>query len=179
MDEIETGFTRIMEKIEEMKKKDAPLAENVRKHDGELLGRMAVLAVPVVDSVGLNLLKIGKQDTKNELYDTNYYTEKMIILGKAEPAPFRPDNPAKKIADQFCVLSEKGKFYELMYSSDGFVTDSYLNPIEPKAALEEYGYDIMFMLYKAVRDYSTAEQELLDALEKVIAYVFAAPAASK
>jgi hypothetical protein len=179
MDEIETGFTRIMEKIEEMKKKEAPLAEKVRTHDGELLGRMAVMAGPVVASVGLDLLMSGKQDTKNEIYDARYYPEKMIILGRAEPAPFRPDDLSKKIADQFCVLSGKGQFFELMYSSDGFITDSYLNPIDPKVALDEYGYDIMFMLYKAVRDYSTAEKELLDAFEKVIAYTFAAPAARK
>jgi len=179
MEEIETGFTRIMEKIEEMKKKDAPLAETVRKHDAEMLGRMAVMAKPVVESVGLDLLMSGKQDTKNELYDTRYYPDKMIILGKAEPAPFRPDDPSKKISDQFCVLSGKGQFFELMYSSDGFFTDSYLNPIDPKTALEEYGYDIMFMLYKAVRDYSEAEKDLIDALEKVIAYIFAAPAAEK
>lgn len=117
MDEIEAGFKKITEKIEEMKKTDARLSEEIRSHDGDLLGRMGTMAKPVVKSVGLNLLKIGKQDTKNELYDANYYTEKMIILGKTEPALFRPDDPAKKITDQFCVLTEKGKLFELMYLS--------------------------------------------------------------
>ena len=66
MDEIEAGFKKIMQKIEDMKKTDATLSEQVKAHDGELLGRMAAMAKPVVKSVGLNLLKIGKQDTKNE-----------------------------------------------------------------------------------------------------------------
>ena len=174
MDEIEAGFKKITEKIEEMKTTDARLSEEIRSHDGDLLGRMATMAKPVVKSVGLNLLKIGKQDTKNELYDANYYTEKMIILGKSEPAPFRPDDPTKRVADQFCVLTEKGKFFELMYSSDGFITDSYLNPIAPKSAIEGYGYDVMFMLYQGMHDYMKSEQELISALEKVIGFIFAA-----
>ena len=173
MDEIEAGFKKMTEMIEEMQKTEATLSEEVRAHDGELLGRMTVLAKPVVKSVGLNLLKIGKQDTKGELYDPNYYNEKMIILGKSDPAPFRPDDPAKSITDQFCVLSERGRLYELMYSNDGFLTDSFLNPIEPKAAIEKYGYDVLFMLYHGLHDYLKSEQELVAALEKVIAFVFA------
>jgi hypothetical protein len=173
MDVIETGFNEILQKIDDMKKKEAILSEEVKTHDGKLLGRMGSSARPVVKSVGLNLLKIGKQDTKNELYDANYYTSKMIILGKTDPAEFRPDNPAKKITDQFCVLSEEGKFFELMYSSDGFITDSYLNSIEPESAIEIYGYDIMIMLYQAMHDYLKAEKELIEALDKVIGYIFA------
>jgi hypothetical protein len=172
MDEIESGFQKIMQKIDEMKKTDATLSDTIRKHDGDLLGRMAVTAIPVVKSVGINMLKIGKQDTKNELYDPQYYTEKMIILGKAEPAAFRPDNVSKKVTDQFCILSEDGKFFELMYSTDGFITDSFLNPIDPHAAIDVYGYDIMFMLYQAMHDYMTSEKELIAALEKVVGYVF-------
>lgn len=172
MDEIETGFETIMQKIEEMKKKDSQLSDEIRNHDGELLGRMALSAIPVVKSVGMNMLKIGKQDTKNELYDTNYYTFKMIVLGKTEPSPFRPDDVSKKVTDQFCVLSEEGKFFELMYSSDGFITDSFLNPIDPKSAIDVYGYEIMFMLYQAMHDYLTSEKELISALEKVLGYVF-------
>ncbi|MEN6396657.1 MAG: hypothetical protein ABFC78_09265 [Methanoregula sp.] len=175
MDEIEAGFEKIMQKIEDMKKTDAKLSEQVRTHDGQLLSRMATMAIPVVKSVGLNLLKIGKQDTKNEIYDANYYTEKMIILGKTDPAAFRPDDSSKKITDQFCVLSEKGKFYELMYSTDGFITDSYLNPIDSKSAIDQYGYDIMFMLYQAMHDYLKAEADLIAALEKVVGYIFTVP----
>ena len=173
MDEIEAGFTKMTQMIEEMKKTESRLSEEIRSHDGELLRRMTVLAKPVVKSVGLNLLKIGKQDTKGELYDPNYYTEKMIILGKSDPAAFRPDDPTKQITDQFCVLTERGRLCELMYSNDGFLTDSFLNPIEPKAAIERYGYDVLFMLYQGMHDYLKTEQELVAALEKVMGFVFA------
>ena len=175
MDEIEVGFEKILQRIEELKQKDSALSEEVKQHDGELLGRMAATAVPVIKSVGIGLLKRGKQDTKNELYDAEYYPEKMLILGKTDPAAFRPDNPSRKVDDQFCVLSDEGNLYELMYSSDGFVTDSYLSPIEPKAAITLYGYDIMFMLYRAMHEYLKAEEDLIVALEKVISYVFAGP----
>ena len=57
---------------------------------------MAVMAKPVVKSVGLKLLKIGKQDTKGELYHPNYYNEKMIVLGKCEPAPSALTTPQKR-----------------------------------------------------------------------------------
>ncbi|HVP97556.1 hypothetical protein [Methanoregula sp.] len=173
MDEIEAGFKKMTDMIEEMKKTESKLSEEIRSHDAELLKRMTVLAKPVVKEVGLNLLKIGKQDTKGELYDPNYYNEKMIILGKSEPAAFRPDDPTKQITDQFCVLSERGRLYELMYSNDGFLTDSFLNPIEPKTAIERYGYDVLFMLYQGMHDYLKSEQELVAALEKVIGLVFA------
>jgi hypothetical protein len=173
MDEIEAGFKKMTEKIEELKKEGARLSEEVLTHDGELLERMTVMAKPVVKSVGLNLLKIGKQDTKGELYDPNYYNEKMIVLGKSDPAPYRPDDPTKKITDQFCVLSERGRLYELMYSNDGFLTDSFLNQIEPKTAIERYGYDVIFMLYQGMHDYLKSEEDLVAALEKVIGFVFA------
>jgi hypothetical protein len=59
-----------------------------------------------------------------------------------------------------------------MYSSDGFITDSYLNPLDTGAVIETYGYDAMYMLYQALRDYLKGEEELVDALEKIISYVF-------
>jgi hypothetical protein len=96
----------------------------------------------------------------------------MIVLGKTDPAAVRPDNPTKQITDQFCVLSEDGKFFELMYSFDGFLTDSYLNPIDARKALEVYGYDIMFMLYRAMHDYLHGEEDLVEALEKVVGYIY-------
>lgn len=173
MDEIEADFEKIKQNIEEMRKKEHILSETVKKHEGELLGRMAVSAIPIVKSVGINMLKIGKQGTKNDIYDANYYVEKMIILGKAEQSEAcRPDDPAKKVTDQFCVLSEKGKLYDLMYSSDGFITDSYLNPIDPKTAFEEYGYDVILMLFTAMHDYLKSEKDLVLALEKVVVYIF-------
>jgi hypothetical protein len=174
MDEIEAGFKKLEQKIQELQEKRDSLTREIRDHDAELLARMASSAVPVVRIVGLNMLRMGKQDTKGEIYDPAYYPGKMIILGKAaKPAAFRPDNASRQVTDQFCVLSEEGKFYELMYSFDGFLTDSYLNPIDAKTAIEHYGYDIMFMLYRAMHDYLKGEEDLVEALEKVIGYVFA------
>jgi hypothetical protein len=173
MDEIESGLKKLEQKIQELQEKGDSLSQEIRDHDTELLARMAKSAVPVVKVVGLNMLRKGKQDTKGEIYDPAYFPGKMIILGKAvKSAAFRPDNPQMPVTDQFCVLSEEGKFFELMYSFDGFLTDSYLNPIDAKTAIEHYGYDIMFMLYRAMHDYLKEEEALVEALEKVIGYIF-------
>jgi hypothetical protein len=172
MDEIEAGFQKIVEKIGELGAKERALADNIRQNDAALLERMANSAIPVVKSIGLFMLYRGKQDIKGEIYDPGYHPRKMIILGKTEPAPFRPDDVTKKVVDQFCVLDEDGKFFELMYSSDGFLTDSYLNPVDPKTALEIYGYDVMFMLYQAMHDCLKGEEALVEALEKTISYIF-------
>ena len=169
MDEIEAGLKKLEQKIQDMQEKGDSLSQEIRDHDTELLARMAKTAVPVVRIVGLNMLRKGKQDTKGEIYDPAYYPQKMIILGKAvQAAAFRPDNPQMPVTDQFCVMSEEGKFFELMYSFDGFLTDSYLNPIDAKTAIEHYGYDIMFMLYRAMHDYLKGEEALVEALEKVM-----------
>jgi len=174
MDEIEAGLNKLEEKIHELQEKADSLSQEVRDHDKDLLMRMAKSAVPVVKVVGLNMLRKGKQDTKGELYDPAYFPGKMIILGKAaKPASFRPDNPQMPVTDQFCVLSEEGQIFELMYSFDGFLTDSYLNPVDAKTAIDRYGYDIMFMLYRAMHDYLKGEEALVEALEKVIGYIFA------
>ena len=173
MDEIEVGYKKLEQKIQELQEKGETLSQEIRDHDAELLARMAKSAVPVVKVVGLNMLRKGKQDTKGEIYDPAYFPGKMIILGKAvEPAAFRPDNPQMPVTDQFCVMSEEGKFFELMYSFDGFLTDSYLNPIDEKTAIEHYGYDVMYMLYRAMHDYLKDEEALIEALEKVIGYIF-------
>jgi hypothetical protein len=173
MDEIETGFAKLLEKAEDLKKKESELAETVKKHDAKLLARMAESAVPVVKSIGINMLKKGKQDTKGEIYDPQYYPQKMIVLGKSETAGVRPDNPQMEVTDQFCVLTEDGDFFELMYSFDGFLTDSYLNPLDARRAIDQYGYDIMIMLYQAMHDYLKSEETLIAALDTVIGYVFA------
>jgi hypothetical protein len=173
MDEIETGFAKILEKIAELKKTEGELADTVRKNDVKLLARMAESAIPVVKSAGINMLKKGKQDTKGEIYDPQYYPQKMLILGKSETAGVRPDNPQMPVTDQFCVLTEDGEFIELMYSFDGFLTDSYLNPLDAKKAIDQYGYDIMVMLYTAMHDYLKEEEALILALDTVIGFIFA------
>lgn len=173
MDDVEKGFDALMQKIEALQANEKELAGTIRENEARLLQKMAASAIPVVKIVGLNMLKKGKQDTKGEIYDPQYYPQKMIILGKAEqPSAFRPDNPSMAVVDQFCVLSEDGDFFELMYSFDGFLTDSYLNPVDAKRALELYGYDIMFMLYRAMHDYLKNEEALVASLEIVIGYVF-------
>jgi hypothetical protein len=78
-----------------------------------------------------------------------------------------------QVTDQFCVLTEDGDFFELMYSFDGFLTDSYLNPLDAKRAIDQYGYDIMVMLYTAIHDYLKEEEALILALDTVIGYIFA------
>ena len=176
MDEIEAGFAKIMEKIDELEKAKGALADDIRKNDAKLLSRMAEKAVPVVKIVGLNMLKKGKQDTKGEIYDPQYYPQKMIILGKSEKKAFRPDNPQMEVTDQFCVLSQDGEFFDLMYSFDGFLTDSFLNPLDARKALDQYGYDIVYMLYRAMHDYLKGEEELIQALDRVIGFIFSRPA---
>ena len=83
MDEIEAGYKKLEQKIQELQEKADSLSQEIRHHDAELLARMAESAVPVVRVVGLNMLKKGKQDTKGEIYDPAYFPGKMIILGKA------------------------------------------------------------------------------------------------
>jgi hypothetical protein len=176
MDEIEKGFEKIKEKVEhlaELEEKGKNLSEKVRAGDAKLLEKMAKSAEPVVKKIGLNILKKGKQDTKGEMYDPQYYPQKMIILGKTDPAPCRPDNPSVPVVDQFCVMSEDGDFFEAMYSFDGFLTDSYLNPLDAKRAIDQYGYDIMVMLYAAMHDYLKGKETLVQALDTVIGFIFA------
>jgi hypothetical protein len=173
MDAIEKGLELIQKKIQANESELKKRSEKVKAGDAKLLERMADAAEPIVRKVGLQLLKKGKQDTKGEIYHPQYYPEKMIVLGKTDPAPCRPDNPSIPVTDQFCVLSENGTFYEVMYSFDGFLTDSYLNKITARQAIDQYGYEIMFMLYRALHDYLEAEEELIAALDKVIGYVFA------
>jgi hypothetical protein len=172
MDEIEQGFSKLIEKIQEKEAKTGELAGEIRNHDAELLGRMAESAIPVIRKAGLNLLEKGKQDPKGELYETTFYSDKVIVLGKTDPLPYRPDDPGKKVMDQFCILTEEGVFQEMMYSSDGYVLDSYRQPLSPEAALNIYGYDVIFMVYRAMKDYLDAEEALIEALERVIDYIF-------
>jgi hypothetical protein len=171
MDEIEEGFSKLVKRIEEKEEEKEALIGEIRKKDAALLARMAKSAKPLISRIGLNMLQRGKQDTKGELYDTVFTRKKMIVLGKTDPAGTRPDNPALKVDDQFCVFSEDGKFYELLYSFDGFLVDSYLQPITPEQALTRYGIDVMVMLYHALHDYLKGEEELINALRLTLMYI--------
>ncbi|KQC05371.1 MAG: hypothetical protein APR53_07830 [Methanoculleus sp. SDB] len=175
MDEIEQGFSAIVEKIEKLKKDGTALAADVKKNDAALLGRMAEIASPLIPEIGLSMLVRGKQDGKGEIYDAEYMSEKMIMLGKTDPIDFRPDDPKKRVESQYCILSEKGKFFELMYSSDNFIIDSYLGPLSTEDVLELYGYDVMYLLYRALHDFLKKQDELVKALEITLEFVFNQP----
>jgi len=172
MEEIETGFQKILEKINALKEEKNKLSEEILENDAALLSRMAQSTTEIIEKVGLNMLKRGKVDSKGDLYDTLFFEKKMIILGKTDPVEFRPDDADKKVDDQFCALSEEGKFYEIMYSSDGFLVDSYKNEITSREALDLYGYDIMFMLYRAMHDYLEGQESLVEALGITIEYLY-------
>jgi hypothetical protein len=175
MDEIERGFDLIFEQLGELEKAKEERARQILEGKAGLLAKMAERSAPVVARVGLCMVNRAKLDGKGEPYNAEYYPKKLLVLGKTEPAKFRPDNAARAIADQFCVLSEDGKFYELMYSSDPIFMDSYLNPLTAEQVLDLYGLEIMFMLYRAMRDYLEADKDLVEALEKVISFVFCEP----
>lgn len=172
MDEIEAGFTKLTEKINDKTGRIDDAAKKIKENDAVMMEKMARLALPVVRSVGLNMLEKGKQQSDGELYDTSFYPSKMIVLGKTDPVQFRLDDVNKKVDDQFCLLSEDGKFYEIMYSSDGFLADSYLHPLTSREVLDLYGYEIMYMLYRAMRDYLKNQDALLETLEKTINFIF-------
>lgn len=173
MDEIvEQGLDRLQTLITETKQKQDERACELLKQDALLLSRMIDTVAPIAQEIGSEFLLKAKQDTKGELYDQKYYNEKMLILGKTDsPAEYRPDDPKKKVTQQFCVLSEKGTLYELMFSNDGFVVDTYASPLTPEDALEFYGYDILYMLYSAMRDYYLAEEDVLAALDIALGYI--------
>ncbi len=96
MDEIEAGFKKLENKIKELQEKSDSLSQDIRDHDTELLARMAKSAVPVIGIVGLNMLRMGKQDTKGEIYDPAFFPQKMIILGKAVKAVCIPPRQPPK-----------------------------------------------------------------------------------
>ncbi|MDD1653654.1 MAG: hypothetical protein LUQ64_03825 [Methanomicrobiales archaeon] len=173
MDDIEKGFDQLVDMIGEMNRKSTPLSAEVKAKAAALLGKMGKTTVPVVQRIGMTMVNRAKLDGKGDTYDAQYYPQKMIVLGKAEPAPYRPDDPGKKVTDQFCVLSEEGTFFEIMYSSDGFLLDSFLNPLTTEQVLDIYGLEIMFMLYRAMKDYLDDQRDLVDALGRVLDYISA------
>ena len=172
MDEVEAGFQKITERIQAGEREVQSLSEQLKAEDAALLGRMIRLATPLVSTIGILMLKRGKQDTKGELYDTAFHRKKMIVLGKTDPAEFRPDASGKKVDDQFCVLSEDGKLNEVMFSFDGFIVDSHVQPITPGEALDRYGYEVLYMLYHALHDYLKGSESLIAALKQTLEFVF-------
>jgi hypothetical protein len=169
---IERGFSRLVELINTKDKAIDAYNVEIRERDADLLLRMASLMKHVIGKIGIHMLEKGKSDNQGEIFDPQYYNTRMILLGKSsEPAPFRPDNMAKKVSDQFCTISEDGKFYEIMYSNDGFVIDSCRSEITPRQVIDLYSYDAIFMLYKAMQQYLENQESLLTSLENVISFI--------
>lgn len=171
-DIIERGFTRLVEVINTQDISIGAYTEEIRGKDADLLYRMGQQVKPVIEKIGLEMLEKGKKDNKGEIYDPQHYQKKMILLGKSsDPVPFRPDNMAKKVSDQFCMVGEDGKFYEIMYSGDDLIIDSYLAEITPRQVIDLYGYDAIFMLYKAMVQYLENQEELVEALKRTLSFI--------
>lgn len=171
-DIIERGFTRLVEVINTLDTSIDAYSDEIRGKDADLLYRMGQQVIPVIEKIGLEMLEKGKKDNKGEIYDPCHYQKKMILLGKSsDPAPFRPDNMVKKVTDQFCTVGEDGKFYEIMYSGDDLIIDSYLAEITPRQVIDLYGYDAMFMLYKAMAQYLENQEELVEALRRTLSFI--------
>ncbi len=171
-DIIEQGFDRLCACVGMIQTEQHAAAGAVCHERELLLVKMMKAVSPIAAEIGQVFLQKAKQDPKGELYDQRFYPDKMIILGKsAEPVSFRPDDAKKKVDQQFCVLSEKGELFELMLSTDGFIVDTYASALSPADALEFYGYDILYMLYSAMREYALAQEDVLDALNLTLGYI--------
>jgi hypothetical protein len=166
---IEDGFIRLVSVIETQTKDLDAWQEQLKLHDGTLFEKMGEMAAPIVSAIGIEILSRGKVDLSGEIYDPQYYPTLMIVLGKAlEKAPFRPDDLNKAITDQFCMLGSDGKFYEILYSQDELIVDSFLGELTGRQSLDLYGYDTMYMLYKALHQYADDQEQFLLALALVM-----------
>ena len=171
IDEIERGLSAIEERISEYREAIAEAGETIDREEAALLARMARTAAAIVPAAGLEVMARGKVDGAGEMFDQSYYPGKMLILGRTDPMPFRPDNPEKAVTDQFCVLKEDGTLAELMYSNDTVLVDSHLSPITPEDALGVYGPELIFMLYRGLREYHEGQEALLNALRTTLEYL--------
>ncbi len=168
---IEEGYARLLETLEDLQAKKEESASELRGSVGALLARMAADTAPVVKQIGLEMLRRARREASGELYDQEFYDKKMIVLGKGEPLPYRPDDPSKPVDAQICVLDEDGAFHELMYTTTEIRTDSYLAPLTPEEAFDVYGYELVFMLYRALYEYAEKDEELTAALAQTLEYL--------
>ena len=168
---IKEGYNRLLETLGDLQAKKEDSASELRGNAGAFLARMAADTAPVVERIGLEMLRRAKREASGELYEQEYYDKKMIVLGKGEPLPYRPDDPGKPVDAQICVLGEDGNFYEVMYTNTEIRIDSYLAPMTPEEAFDIYGYDLVFMLYRALYEYAEKEEELTAALARTIEYL--------
>ena len=168
---IEEGYTRLLETLGDLQAKKEESASGLRDNIGALLARMAADTAPVVGEIGLEMLRRAKREASGELYDQEYYEKKMIVLGKTDPLPYRPDDPTLPVDAQICVLGEDGVFYEVMYTHTEIRIDSYLATLAPEEAFDVYGYDLVCMLYRAMFEYAQKEEELTAALARTLEYL--------
>ncbi|NLX50438.1 MAG: hypothetical protein GXY82_11345 [Methanospirillum sp.] len=170
-DEIERGFAALEERVREYCDEIEEASGEVRMDEAALLARMVTAAAAIVPAAGLEVMSRGKVDAAGGMYDTSYYPGKMLVLGRTDPVPFRPDNPDKAITDQFCVLREDGTLAELMYSNDTVLVDSLLEPISPGDALGVYGPELLFILYRGLLEHLEGQEALLDALRVTLEFI--------
>jgi hypothetical protein len=168
---IEEGYARLLETLGDLQAKKEESASELRGNVGTLLARMAADTAPVVKRIGLEMLRRAKREASGELYEQVFYEKKMIVLGKGDPLPYRPDDPGMPVDAQICVLDEDGAFHELMYTTTEIRTDSYLGSLTPEEAFDVYGYDLVFMLYRALYEYAKKEEELTAALARTLEYL--------
>jgi len=170
-DDGEDLMPRLLETLDALEAEKEEAAAKVRENAATLLARMAADAAPVVKKVGLEMLRRARREASGQLYDQEFYEKRMIVLGKGDPLPYRPDDTAKPVDVQICVLDEDGVFHELMYTNTEIRTDSYLSVLTPDEAFEIYGYEILFMLYRALYEYAEKEEELMAALARTLEYI--------
>ena len=173
LEKIEEGFQAAVACAKQSTEGVDALSPEMHAAVAPMIARLTKDAAEIVPTAGLMMMVRGKQDGKGELYDTVYFDQKMLILGKTEPLPYRPDDMAKKVDNQYLVLGEDGVFSELMYSSDGFLIDSYKKDLSAGDAAELYGFEAIVMLYKAVQQYATDESRLHEAMGTVLELLLA------
>lgn len=175
-DIVINGYTRLIELLQTTSAGIDEHTEEIRAHDAELFAKMGAMTAPLIKKSGITILEKGKKDNKGDIYDARHYDSRVFVLGKsADLAPYRPDDMKKPVIDQFCLLSEDGKFYEVMYSADELVIDSYLGELTPRQVIDIYGYDAVYMLYNAMKQYLEGQENLLSALETTIQFLAGSP----
>ncbi|KAF1076177.1 hypothetical protein [Methanogenium sp. MK-MG] len=173
LDKIEEGFKAAVACAKKGTEGVDALSPEIHASLVPLISRLAAEAATIVPTAGLSMMLRGKQDGKGELYDTVYFDQKMLILGKTDPMPYRPDDTTKKVDSQYLVLGEDGIFSELMYSSDGFLIDVYKKELSAEDAVSLYGLETVVMLYKAVQQFALNESGLHEAMGKVLDFLLA------
>ena len=173
LEKIEEGFQAAVACAKKSRKGVDDLSPDIHAGLESLISHLTAEAVAIVPQAGLSMMLRGKRDGKGELYDTVYFDHKMLILGKTDPLPYRPDDITKKVDNQYLVLGEDGLFSELMYSSDGFLIDTFKKDLSSEDAVALYGFEAVVMLYKAVHQYAKEESGLYDAMGRVLEFLLA------